>query len=111
MNLNTFLRLKTAKLMHPESPGVLVTVTRSWIGRLCKSEIFATFTECLADGIVWSEDLSQEKNYKKIFFNQFLVGFLTITVACLSVYIYIQPDLRISEKFGGLDGLVCLGFF
>jgi hypothetical protein len=111
MNFNTFFGLKTAKLMHPESPGVLVTVTRSWIGRLFKSETFATFTECLSAGIVWSDDPSQDENYKKIFFNHFLIAFLIITVACLSVYISIQPDLRISEKFAGLDGLVCLGFF
>tara|TARA_B110000977_G_C11041451_1_gene479041 strand:- start:1577 stop:1741 length:165 start_codon:yes stop_codon:yes gene_type:complete len=42
-----FLSLKTVTLFHPESPGVKVVVTRSWVGRLFKSPAFATLTECL----------------------------------------------------------------
>ena len=42
-----FLSLKTVTLFHPESPGVKVVVTRSWVGRLFKSPAFATLSECL----------------------------------------------------------------
>lgn len=48
-----FLRPKTAVLWHPESPGEKVTVTRTWIGRLCKPIAFATLTETMKDGIEW----------------------------------------------------------
>ena len=48
-----FLRVKTATLWHPESPGVKVTVKRSWIGRIIKPEAFATLGETLKNSIEW----------------------------------------------------------
>ena len=48
-----FLRIKTAVLWHPESPGMKVTVTRSWIGRLLKPTAFATLSEALKNSIEW----------------------------------------------------------
>lgn len=42
-----YLKLKTEELHHPESPGMKVTVTRSWIGRLFKNPNFATLSETL----------------------------------------------------------------
>lgn len=40
-----FMRFETEALMHPESPGVKVEVTRCWIGRLFKCKKFATLNE------------------------------------------------------------------
>jgi len=48
-----FLNLKTATLWHPESPGMKLTVTRSWIGRIFKPSAFATLSECLKNGVEW----------------------------------------------------------
>jgi hypothetical protein len=42
-----FLRLKTENLWHPESSGVRVNVTRSWIERIFKPSKFATLSECI----------------------------------------------------------------
>lgn len=47
------LRPKVAELWHPESPGMKVTVTRTWIGRLFKPSCFATLGESLKAGIYW----------------------------------------------------------
>ena len=60
MDFNNFLRIKTAVLWHPESPGSKVKVTRSWIGRLLKPTAFATLNECMREGITWSTKTNQE---------------------------------------------------
>ena len=60
MSFNNFLRIKTAVLWHPESPGSKVKVTRSWIGRLFKPTAFATLNECMREGITWSTKTNQE---------------------------------------------------
>lgn len=44
---------RTAKLWHPESPGMKVDVTRSRFGRFFKSDNFATYSECAKSSIVW----------------------------------------------------------
>lgn len=41
------LRRQPVTLFHPDSPGVRVTVMRSWFGRLFYSNDFATLGECL----------------------------------------------------------------
>jgi hypothetical protein len=46
MNID-FLRLKTERLWHPESPGMKVDVTRSWIERIFNPLEFATLNECI----------------------------------------------------------------
>jgi hypothetical protein len=38
--------LRDIELYHPESPGMKITITRSWIGRLSKPKDFATISEC-----------------------------------------------------------------
>lgn len=43
--MKKFLRLKSVSVFHPESPGIRVTVTRSWLGRLFKPSDFATLGE------------------------------------------------------------------
>ncbi len=48
-----FLRPKVAKLWHPESSGMKVIVTRTWIGRLFKNTAFATLSESLKSGVYW----------------------------------------------------------
>ena len=48
-----FLCPKVAELWHPESPGMKVTVTRTWIGRMCKPSAFATLSEALRAGVYW----------------------------------------------------------
>jgi hypothetical protein len=53
MNIKKFLNFKTATLTHPESPGMSVEVTRSWIGRLFKPVGFATLGEVLSSSIKW----------------------------------------------------------
>ena len=53
--MNNWLRLKRAALWHPESPGIKVQVTRSWIGRLFKPAEFATLGETRKAYISWRE--------------------------------------------------------
>lgn len=43
--ISWFMNYKEYKLWHPESPGIVVTVRRSWIGRMFKPDLFATLTE------------------------------------------------------------------
>ena len=38
---------RSVELWHPESPGMRVTVTRTWIGRAFKDSDFATVFEAL----------------------------------------------------------------
>ena len=45
--INTILRTKTEILWHPESAGMSVPVKRTFIGRLTKSNHFATLNETL----------------------------------------------------------------
>jgi hypothetical protein len=56
MNIDSFLKIKTTSLWHPESPGLKVKVTRSWIGRLFKPIAFATLNECIREGIFWIDN-------------------------------------------------------
>jgi hypothetical protein len=49
--LHSFLRFKVQILWHPESPGIKVKVTRSWIGRFIKPIAFATLSEVLKQEI------------------------------------------------------------
>jgi hypothetical protein len=53
MSIKKFLNFKTATLAHPESPGMRVEVTRSWIGRLFKPVGFATLNEVLKSNVKW----------------------------------------------------------
>lgn len=43
------LGVRTYLLWHPDSPGVRVKVTRTWIGRVFKPTAFATLSEVLAE--------------------------------------------------------------
>jgi hypothetical protein len=45
--LHVFLRFKSEVLFHPESPGIRVNVTRSWMGRIFKPSAFANLGEVL----------------------------------------------------------------
>jgi hypothetical protein len=49
--LHVFLRFKSEVLFHPESPGIKVNVTRSWMGRIFKPSAFATLGEVLKQKI------------------------------------------------------------
>ena len=51
------LRPKQERLFHPESPGVHVTVTRTWIDRLLKPKHFASLGETV-QAIKANADLS-----------------------------------------------------
>ena len=66
MRLYGFLfRPKTAELWHPESPGMKVTVTRTWVGRLFKSPAFATFGETIKAGISKYDPVKSCEVYKE----------------------------------------------
>lgn len=49
-----FFDFKSAYLFHPESPGVKVKVTRSWIGRLLKPTAFTTLSEVLKSNVKYN---------------------------------------------------------
>lgn len=38
--------LRTEELWHPESPGMKIWVSRTWLGWLFKPKDFATLSEC-----------------------------------------------------------------
>jgi hypothetical protein len=39
--------MKELKLYHPQSPGVILTVKRGWLGRIFKNKDFATLGEAI----------------------------------------------------------------
>ena len=62
MSIKKLLKLKTELLFDPESPGVRLWVTRSWIGRMFKPTDFATLGESIRSSSAILKDRRAKAN-------------------------------------------------